>query len=221
MTTAAANDMSQPLEMDRDITAKQFLSALFNYLDRYVMPEDDEHHLILSIKSILTKGFGKAVQVGRNELGNEAHAIWTQALKTVSGEGLDEILPVLRDLELFISWIDDPGYRDHHLMDTSDTYRYFEVIGPRGIFCHDLVTIGFMMLSGEFYYPAHSHPDYECILALSGRSTWHMENGPIISIPSGTRVYIPPHQRHTFWTMERPFAAIYLCLESEAVERSH
>jgi mannose-6-phosphate isomerase-like protein (cupin superfamily) len=219
MTTFINFDSDQPLEMDGDVAAKQFLSILFHHLDQNVMPEDDEYDLIMKIKSILTKGLGQAIQVTRNELGNDAHEIWTQALESASGVGLEPILPVLQNLEPYISWIDEAGYRAHHLMDTSGTYSYFEVIGPRGIFRHDLVTVGFMMLSADFYYPAHSHPDFECIFALSGRSTWHMEKGPIISIPSGTRIYIPPNRRHTFWTMERPFAAIYLCLETASTQK--
>ena len=221
MTTRSNIETTQPLDTDGEIAAKQFLSILFNHLDQNVAPEDDEYDLIVKIKSILSKGLGQAIQVRRNELGNDAHKIWTQALESASGAGLESILPALRNLEPYISWIDEAGYRAHHLMDTSGTYSYFEVIGPRGLFRrHELVTLGFMMLSADFYYPAHAHPDYECIFALSGRSTWHMDNGPIISIPSGTRIFIPPNRRHTFWTMERPFAAIYLCLETAENRKS-
>ena len=68
MTTFINFDSDQPLEMDGDVAAKQFLSILFHHLDQNVMPEDDEYDLIMKIKSILTKGLGQAIEVTRNEL---------------------------------------------------------------------------------------------------------------------------------------------------------
>lgn len=201
-------------DMEGHIAAKGFISALFHQLNTTVVPEDSEYALLRKIENQIKKNPGTAIPAHHAPPSKTATRFWHGLLKNASGDGAAEIASELHKLEPFISWINEPNYRGHEIIDTfHDIYACFEVVGSNGFFMHDKITIGFMLLGPEFYYPSHSHPDFECIYAFSGRSTWHMENGPIISIPAGARIFIPPDKAHTFWTMDQAFAGIYLCLK--------
>lgn len=201
---------------DGEAAAKNFLTKLFNQIRKSLAPEDEEYELINKIESAIDKDLGMYISGRYESSSRPAASLWDQVMANSSGDGSEEIASALDTLEPFISWIDDPGYRSHDIGERfSDIYACFEILGNNGLFIHDSVTIGVMVLGAEFYYPSHSHPDYECIYAFSGRGTWHMKNGPIISIPAGTRIFIPPDSAHTFWTMSDPFGAIYICLKKE------
>lgn len=201
-------------ETDGHCAAKQFLTVLFEQLEKHTVPEDKEYDLLHRIATFIKEAPGTPNPTQSMPPAKPAARFWNQVLKQASGDGSTAIVSALHRLEPFISWINEPNYRNHELMDTfRDIYACFEVVGANGFFMHDRVTIGVMLLGPDFFYPSHSHPDYECIYAFSGRSTWHMNDGPIISIPAGARIFIPPNKPHIFWTMDKPFAGIYLCLK--------
>jgi len=202
--------------------ARDFLTVLFTQIGKNMTPEDEEYDLIKRIESSVEKEPGKPLSEHFKSSAIQADCLWSQVVQNASGYGALDLISAIHRLEPFISWIDDPGYRSHNINDSFiNTYRFFEIMGTNGVIVHKSVTIGIMVLGADFYYPSHSHPDYECIYAFSGRGTWHMENGPIISIPAGTRIFIPPDSAHTFWTMAEPFAAIYMCLKHEKKLMSH
>lgn len=193
---------------------KAFLEILQQRLKEDILPEEPEYDEIMQIFMQLEKEFG--TYAGLEPLVQPATRHWGKALEMARDMGFSDLVQCLEDLTPFLWWMVDPGYRGKNVnQEFVDNYACFELIGPDGLFSNSTVTVGVMLLSPNIYYPPHAHPASECLYLLSGRGTWHLTDGPIISIPPGGHILIPSGSVHAFWSMDTPLAAIYLCLGDE------
>lgn len=138
---------------------------------------------------------------------------WQRVTQHASKGRLRPMAELLSELSPFLSWMDDPDYRGADV-DAAflENYGCFELVGTKGIIHDQWTTLGCMLLSPEIYFPLHAHPQYELLYILSGRGTWHMDKGQIISMPKETHILIPENRRHAFWSVGNlPMAAVYIC----------
>ena len=137
---------------------------------------------------------------------------WGAALDALRRGPSAELYGPLKALTPLLRWMQSPHYHpDKCPRDFLENYAYSELVGPDGLCLSTTASMGIMLLGPDTYYPPHLHPSIECLYVLSGRGTWHLENGPTISLPPGTAVFIPYGRTHSFWSMDAPMAAVYLC----------
>jgi len=190
---------------------KALLENLHLQLKKDILPEEPEYNEIMQMFIRLENNFG--TYAGLTPQVKPATRYWEKALEIAIDMGNQEIATCLDALTPFLHWLVDPGYRGQNVSKKFvDNYACFELIGSEGLFFNSTVTVGVILLSPNIYYPPHAHPASECLYLLSGRGTWHISGGPIISIPIGGHMLIPSECGHAFWSMDTPLAAIYLCM---------
>lgn len=193
---------------------KELLEILKQRLEEDILPEEPEYNEIKKIFMHHKKALD--IYAGLEPQEQPATRHWERALKMARNLGAGDLVRCLEALTPYLYWMVNPGYRGQNVSkEFVDNYACFELIGPDGLFTSSTVTVGVMLLSPNIYYPPHSHPAPECLYLLSGRGTWHIASGPIISIPPGGHILIPSECLHAFWSMDTPLAAIYLCLGHE------
>ncbi len=137
---------------------------------------------------------------------------WKKALKSISIGPAANLGPLLESLTPHLCWMGNPNYTPEKTRQLFlDNYAFAELIGPDGLFYSDTASMGIMLLGPDTYYPPHTHPTIECLYVLTGRSTWHLADGPTISLPPGTAVFIPTGRPHAFWSMNDPMVGVYIC----------
>lgn len=137
---------------------------------------------------------------------------WEKALESMRQGPSSALYPALKTLSPQLHWMQNPNYRSPDCPSSFlQNYAYAELVGCNGLCPSQCASMGIMLLGPETYYPPHVHPARECLYVLAGRGTWCLENGPIISLPPGKAMFIPPSCTHAFWSMDTPLAAIYLC----------
>ena len=193
---------------------RDLMEILKQRLEEEILPEEPEYNEIKKIFIQQEKAFGTYAGLAPQRKPATRH--WKKSLKMAKELGAKDIVRCLETLTPYLHWMINPGYRGQNVNKAFvDNYACFELIGHDGLFTSSTVTVGVMLLSPNIYYPPHSHPASECLYLLSGRGTWHMSSGPIISIPPGGHILIPSECIHAFWSMDTPLAAIYLCLGNE------
>ena len=137
---------------------------------------------------------------------------WDQVMETLEECDPPDLAVVLRGLAGTLRWIQYPNYNDENTSrEFLENYAFCELIGPYGLCPCDTMSMGLMLLGPNTFYPPHHHMPSECLYLLTGRGTWHLADGPTISLPPGAVFSIPNEASHAFWSMDDPMAVIYLC----------
>lgn len=138
---------------------------------------------------------------------------WEKVLASAGQGRMSNMISILENLTPCLEWLDDPHYRGEDVdREFLENYGCFELVGNQGLVRDDQVTLGCILLSPEIYFPLHAHKGVELLYVVSGRGTWHMDKGPIISIPRGTHILIPSSRMHACWSLgSAPMAAVYIC----------
>ena len=137
---------------------------------------------------------------------------WDHVIDTLEDCDPPDLAMVLRGLSGILRWMQYLNYTPENTSrEFLDNYAFCELIGPYGLCPCETMSMGLMLLGPDTYYPPHHHLPSECLYLLSGRGTWHLAEGPTISLPPGAVLSIPSGSSHAFWSMDDPMAVIYLC----------
>lgn len=83
-----------------------------------------------------------------------------------------------------------------------------ELVGPAAPVHSDLVGFGLTLISGQTYYPPHSHPAVELYRVLAGTSEWTLEGRTSLR-QAGDFILHPAHAIHAMRALDAPLLALY------------
>lgn len=142
----------------------------------------------------------------------KATSYWPAIIDRMSSDQGSEMRTILKRLTPLFKWKHHSSYNAESCSkDFLDNFSLTELIGEDGLCFSRQVTLGIFLIGPDTYYPLHSHNGSECLYLLSGRGTWRLANGPTISLPHSSTVFIPSEVTHAFWSYKEPMAAIYAC----------
>ena len=141
-----------------------------------------------------------------------AAAYWPTILENIASEQGQAIGSILKRLTPYFKWKFHGSYNLQNCsQDFLNNFSLTELVGEDGLCFSKQVTYGIFLIGPDTYYPMHCHDAAECLYVLSGRGTWRLAEGPTISLPPSSTVFIPSGKAHAFWSFKDPMAAIYMC----------
>lgn len=129
---------------------------------------------------------------------------WTDVLGGLVDPGLARSLADAADA---LCWRQNPAYVDTRFL---ASYRYCELIGPKGHAYSVEYAVGFLYLAPHTVYPMHDHPAQECYHVLTSGSQWRAGGGHWQQREQGERILHDSGVAHAMRTDDAALLAIYL-----------
>lgn len=118
------------------------------------------------------------------------------------------ILELLAMVDKKMEWTE--GYsnetKDKHFL---ENFSYGEIIGPRGIYYHESVTIGLTIMGPNLYYPWHYHPAVELYYVLNTGTKWGINKEALVDVEASTLILHPSMVPHATMTGTNPMVALW------------
>lgn len=116
------------------------------------------------------------------------------------------LVELIRSVDHEIAWTD--GYSEQ----TSDSqfldnFAFSEIVGRSGIFYNEEVSIGFLLMGPNLYYPWHYHPAVELYYTLNGPTDWGIDGGELLAKEAGSLILHPTMVTHATRTSDKPLLA--------------
>jgi len=138
------------------------------------------------------------------------------AITTAERQRAWRLAPNMRGLRRALRWVQNANYSGQ--AGFLRNYGFSLVVGPGGLMESDALSLGFLLLTPGFHYPAHAHPAVEIYVPLTGPAQWYRDGeGWVERAPPDVIVH-SSGQVHAMQAGETPLLAIWLWLGDLATQ---